>query len=493
MADLDVSLYQTEDIAHHAEAGGATEMAGSELGPTTPLSPNSDEDETFFDAESESSAQVNLTETPNGAGAVSVASLMEDAMMEEETFLDCREQPDTSLPSSIQAEDSNVQPLIAPPLPPTAEPTAAITLSSYFEDQALMVLKETNSTLLQKIASLNVTLTTANENLLKLAEHKQQETELNEKLSKLQKIFSSEAKNVLALWTENSGTFDEILESSSQTEKNNWLGEKGRFAQLNSTNSLWSMISRDDENRTCLFELKKLAVERYEALAGKFDRQGALKTEGEIQSIQAEQNKCIAQLAGNNQTAKMLLEQVTIHEIRLLSQTNRALFNLLTTCEPLVTEVIRNEEKLKSISHLDKTINIFLQEHTTFIVKLSLFLARYISSIFKTETANKIEQVTEMQSKLLIWTTHYQTILDTKLSDISDKLVGLKDKTDISNNFKSIVSEQLTTPIVEPVPEPEPEPEQSIIGQFNRIQTLFNPLKPPTHPIQRTATPAVRI
>ena len=223
----------------------------------------------------------------------------------------------------------------------------------------------------------------------------------------------------------------------------------------------------DTLDSQCKETLKALAQSRHASLSGHVNEAGTLTTKGKITLSDDSIVRSIARVASGNTALIPLISASPINQLEQLLIKNRDVHRVMMEYAELSTQMMNNQAQLLEANKLDINVNAFLLEHDGFLVTLSLFLSK-ICSLFKTDTAKKVEGVRTVKTDLKALKLEYQAALEQGKAEIL-----------ANNNTSPVISAAFIAKLtVSPDPAPEAIQPNNIITQFDLIQTMFNGLAP---------------
>jgi hypothetical protein len=159
---------------------------------------------------------------------------------------------------------------------------------------------------------------------------------------------------------------------------------------------------------------------------------------------------------------------ILAREIRLCTTIQETLQTFLT----LNTRITADQQQLSQIKGLKRDVDLFIRAHDGFLVKLSLFLSKFIS-ILKSDTASKIEQMKAMKSEL----SGLEQAYDTSIRSITRRI---REHQHTPENFNAAILDTIPTGINTPAPRavtPRSKHEffQQVRANVSQIQAPNNP------------------
>ena len=125
---------------------------------------------------------------------------------------------------------------------------------------------------------------------------------------------------------------------------------------------------------------------------------------------------------------------------------------------------------MQDIKSLHHTVEGFINTHNTFWVKLSLFLAKFIS-ILKTDAADKVEHIKEIKFNLEKLEKEYE-------QNIAEHKEIIKSNEGIDRRINQSVLSRLAKPTdQQAIHTAAPAP--SFLDTYNRIRNNFAAIQPP--------------
>ncbi len=410
------------------------------------------------------------------------------------------------LPPPEEDEDERFE---TPPPPPP------ITLQSCLDERPIDILAIQELSLLDKIGQIKVFLNEVHAGLELLKQKKQQESALGDQIKHAQIIFEAVERNdqqgrrqdARDLIRSHQESLANLLANANAEEREEWdsiyaaitpsasytKAKAGLREMSNYTTSLFRKVTStrvqqrvtdlfpETPDSVCKQALRNLAQNRIMALRGRFDENRSRLLNGRLDELEGEINSCLNQLCGANIEAKELFKNAFISDIEELMRKNRLALQVLAALEPLITRIATKQGKLKECLGVNEAIDAFILEYDSIFVTLSLFLSHYISSIFKTDTADKIDQARVMKGQVVQWEIDYQDEVDKDIDTIR--------KNQHINSLKQGLVTQLLTPPNQPLGD-QPAPPETFLAKFELVDTLFKRVQPPQLPAppQQTQT-----
>lgn len=374
------------------------------------------------------------------------------AEVEEEEFFECSDGSEPNQDDALLDADES---------PITVADISSDDVSSTFDDicddQSVAILTTTGLSIKAKVEQLKLSLDLTYQRLTQLIEKKKQVNALELDYSNVQAIEGAckEDRNASDIVKENVQTYRLLLElypdqAETLTPKleqldNQGISEtvvfvvKGLFTQ-NTTPSI------GDE---CKEALQKLAHTHIEALRGQFNADGTRRSDGELDRLERDIEEITSLLADGHSAVKSSLKNTSIAILeQSLLPTNRSKQGVIVMYEGLVNTILEHRNKLKKLEGLDQTVDAFIATYDSFLVTISLFLARYLGSFFKTNTADKIEQARSMKDQISQFKNGFEAVCQTSLD-------AIKNNKEISQSIKNELATQLNLPMNDDEP-PEP-------------------------------------
>lgn len=426
------------------------------------------------------------------------ASAGEEEVEDEDEFFECIDYSPTPPDIVVDAPPEADEPAeVAEPgldvfFGPENRPAPPPTLNTHFDASILDILAEEHS-LLEKIPRIKAALDVVNTGLTELIRQKNKANTLQAHIENANEIIRTVNRDratlhALDLINANRLNINALIEQSPALEQDAW---RRRIAQIETptpvvptrlvgtTRTVVSFvtnmyrrvvptraqqivngfipISADEQHKTAL---KTLAQNRIRAINGRFTSAGQQLTMGELGTLENEMALTINALAGETHSVKALLKHATITELEVLDAANRKVHGLMSAYEGLINHITTTRDRLNSMKGLNTAIDRFILDYDSFFVTVSLFLSHYLSSIFKTDTADKIDKARTMKKEVEKWQSDCQTELNKDIDTIrSNPDISVAVKTEFLNKVTSLLSEAAP-----PEPAATPLAEDTIIA-----------------------------
>ena len=376
-------------------------------------------------------------------------------------------------------------------LVPEKKAVEPLTLDRHINAQCLTIIEQVDSPLTSRFSTIISELSNVNNDITSLLVEKTQELALNEQINHaatmVQAIDDNELhdkKYSLALIEANQDSYDSLIKHASEPERAEWLSRKSSlsnpdykrfindwaqyglstlshpltllfrsFVPTNAQKKISSIlpITFDTE---CKVELKAMAQARVTKLVD-------IDLPKSKQSIE----QLVTKMSTKKSDLKPLLLHCTLHDLQQRLNKNKLIIDVLTEYEQIRIHILQNQEQLKQLEDLSPLITIFINQHDSFLVWLSLLLAK-ICAFFKTKTATSVQAAKTMKATLGNLKNDYNAALDADFFKIESN-------TTMSAPFKEKLLTELT-PIQHTVPHPGKKPTPT----FHLVSTLFNKLTP---------------
>ncbi len=365
------------------------------------------------------------------------------------------------------------------------------TFNQFIDAQCLNLLEQQGPTLAEKIAQVRTWLADVRTNLTALLAEKTQAVDLHQQLkhaiTMLLAINTNEQQIIgkqyaTELINKNRASFNNLLAHATTQEQQGWerrlerLEHPGLLQQATKVSQYalsWATLLPTLAYRTfapksfvswvsdhsfstfdseCKLRLKALAEARVSSLHDALTASATIK------------ERLADLLVANDPTVKPQILAASTAKLSEILATTNEIYQVITDYEALSIHIMHNQEKLQEIRGLNETVDSFITMHDGFFVKLSLFLAK-IHSLFKTDTAAKVEEVHTIKAALQHLKNQYELAVTDGMEEISQSPV-------LSPPLKEAVVAKLT-----PAPSPEPEAPhlpRNIITAFNLVKTTFN-------------------
>jgi len=391
--------------------------------------------------------------------------------------------------SDDEYEDALVAPDIQeavppePPRPPALRSPLAVapaTLRAYFDEQYLAILSTDGPSLRENIGRIKASLEEKNRRIVTLNGQKQVEDDLNTLFHDAQKIINKITKNItqherstaLELIEAHRAHIEFFRVSVPELCRVEWDFQEAGARQVVARSKAWlskittriinsAQGTTDTSHKQAIIQLANnylLTLRSPPPKKGKIDR------------LQDEIDETINLLAGDSRTAARLLKGSTSHNLTALISENESMIRVLNDFEPFIARIEENQRRLRELTGLNSNLDAFIADYDGFFVKLSILLSYYISSIFKTNTADKIEKARTMVREVKGWERDCQEI-DTNEKEKIRRGQG------ISDAIKAGLINKLTPVLGQHEPEPAPV-ENNLFLKFHLVNTMFRNMRP---------------
>lgn len=200
-----------------------------------------------------------------------------------------------------------------------------------------------------------------------------------------------------------------------------------------------------------------------------------IESNAELAAFNLRKRRSAHELAGENGTLEReLIEATQVRLEDMLAETRlktSALDEMLTKYEILHARITDNQTKLQTLHGLNVEVDAFIAQHHGFFVSLSLLFAN-ICSVFKTDSATKVEEVQNIQRALGDMRREYENA-------IRDYREAVTRSPIIPTAIKDMLVTQL--PSSAAVAPPTPVRSQDIAHAYARVKTMFRVLEPAPH------------
>lgn len=378
----------------------------------------------------------------------------------------------------------------------TEESTAAAptTIEEYFNSQFLEIIKSSErSTHSEKLTAVSQLISDTENRLTKIIRAKEKidaiQSQLEHAEQLLDAIDQNEArvlgkKYASQLIKDQRTHYDNLLQNSDANTRSEWAT---RLAKLESpdltrrtTNaaqyalswatflptaayrawapqtlkkrfdSYFSLSTFDGE---CKIELRALVVKRLTKLRGELSAANANKT-------------AIASQISKAPQILSLFTNATTQKLKEIIASHREIQQVVADYSALCDSVISNQKQLHSCRGLNEHLDLFINHHYSFLVRLSLFFSKF-SSIFTTATAAKVQAVQKIKVELVTLETEYK-------DNIKEGLDSIRNSDWFTAEIRETLVSQL--PPMPPISPIDATP-QNIFTEFKNINTLFSQLK----------------
>jgi hypothetical protein len=198
-----------------------------------------------------------------------------------------------------------------------------------------------------------------------------------------------------------------------------------------------------------------------------------IESNAELAAFNLRKRRNAHELAGENGTLEReIIEATQVRLEDMLTETRlktSALDEMLTKYEILHARITDNQAKLQTLHGLNVEVDAFIAQHHGFFVSLSLLFAN-ICSVFKTDSATKVEEVQNIQRALGDMRREYENAIRDFREAVTRSLT-------IPTAIKDVLVTQLPSNAAV-VPPPPVRSQDDIAHAYTRVKTMFRVLEP---------------
>lgn len=333
------------------------------------------------------------------------------------------------------------------------------------------IFSENQGTLISKVESINTLITTITPKLTAILNKYNDINALKTPIEYTQNILlatTPDSQSPLhAVIKQHRASYDYLVLHSGQEEQ--WadlyaeIEHRGNSSiAAMAANYLYSLVgTRDTFEEDTKIRLRSLAENRIRELSRMLSQERIalnLAKEALSQSLPD-----LARPALDTATTDILRS-----EIRLCN----TIQSTLETFVAFNTRIRADQQQLSQIKGLKRDVDLFIGAHDGFLVKLSLFLSKFIS-ILKSDTASKIEQMKAMKSQL----SQLEQAYDESIRSITRRI---REHQNTPANFNAAVLDTIPTRIN--IPEPRAVTPRSKHEFFQQVQANVSQIQAPNNP-----------